>query len=139
MARHIRVFGLKQAAKCRDRICLARLFQVCLRIQFTPIITHDTLYVRPFYLRPNNTIDNQVFARIFNGAAFPNVGECFMLSLKNDPTAVKCSNRFEKYVEHCFRKGMKPFPALARLRISLLRQNNTIDNQALPDFVNSSP
>ena len=36
------------------------------------------------------------------------------------PSLEKCPNRcfkkrrlFEKYVEHYFRKGMKPFPALA--------------------------
>ena len=31
------------------------------------------------------------------------------------PSLKKCPNHFEKYVEHCFRKGMKPFPALAPL------------------------
>ena len=37
----------------------------------------------------------------------------------------------EKYVEHCFWKGMKPFPAQARSDFVtfLLRQNSTIDNQ----------
>ena len=31
------------------------------------------------------------------------------------PSLKKCPNRFEKYVEHYFWKGMKPFPALAPL------------------------
>ena len=32
----------------------------------------------------------------------------------------------EKYVEHCFRKGMKPVPAPARPNF-----NSTVDNQLL--------
>ena len=52
---------------------------------------------------------------------------------KNDTTAVKKHHRFGKSVEHCFWKGMKPFPALARPDIvnGLLRTNAAIDNKTL--------
>ncbi len=52
---------------------------------------------------------------------------------KNDTTAVKKHHRFGKSVEHCFWKGMKPFPALARPDIVnvLLRTNAALDNQTL--------
>ena len=57
----------------------------------------------------------------------------FMPSHGNDTTAVKKHHRFGKSVEHCFWKGMKPFPALARPDIVnvLLRTNDALDNQTL--------
>ena len=57
---------------------------------------------------------------------YPVQGRASCPPTKNDPTVVekpieKHHHRFEmppplgKSVEHCFRKGMKPFPALAPL------------------------
>ena len=50
----------------------------------------------------------------------PGAGEGFMPSLEKCPN--RCGkntdlkyHRFGKSVEHCFRKGIKPFPALAPL------------------------
>lgn len=68
------IFGysvLSKLPRVGTEYALPDFSKVCLWIQFTPITTHDSLYVRPFYLRPNSPIDNQVFTRIFNGAAFP--------------------------------------------------------------------
>ena len=51
------------------------------------------------------------------------------------PSLEKCPNRclkkrrlFGKYVEHCFRKGMKPFPALAPLQLGEMRSMRQSSN-----------
>ena len=88
-------------------------------------------YLHQFLLVADRTGINPVptATECYNAAYIQCRGGLYALPQKmSQPIWKNTTANFGKYVEHCFRKGMKPFPALAPLQLGEMRSMRQSSN-----------